>query len=293
MNKCKVLVLAPALALASLLQLAAAAVVVQRTRLIIEPGEREGAVVVSALPRTPSLTQVWLTAADGADVDHFSVMPALSLIKAGDSQNIRVIYQGEGVAADRETLLRLNIQDAAPTRSELQGQNAVSSTLLQVIKVFYRPQALRGQDPLGAPLRLRWTIKERKGRDYVLRLENPGPFHIVFAGLALLGRDDKGAELVASDSEFQVLDPMASVDVLLRASGIDAPVRQLVFSTVNDFGMTEVFSGDVVNGAIAGVERVRAVSSRPAEPGPSGTDPAVPPSAPPRPPASTARAALG
>jgi P pilus assembly chaperone PapD len=175
----------------------------------------------------------------------------------------------------------------------LQGQNAVNSTLLQVLKVFYRPQALRGQDPLGAPLRLRWTIKARKGSDYVLRLENPGPFHIVFAGLALLGSDDKGAVLVASDSEFQVLDPMASVDVVLRASGIDAPVRQLVFSTVNDFGMTEVFSGDVVNGAIAGVERVRAVSSRPDEPGPSGVDPVVSPPAPPRRPASTARAALG
>lgn len=202
-----------------------AGIVLNTTRVIYQGGDKEASFAVQNSGGGEILLQSWLEAPARADNVTanlpFVVAPALARMAGGSRQLLRIIYAGSGLPEDRESVLWLNVQEIPQTASE----NTLQIAIRQRIKVFFRPQGLKG-DPTAAPEMLRWRLL--KGD--VLEVENPGPYHVSM--LKLVTRQG-GKELASLES--QMLSPGQNLRLTLMHKSGNGPVA-LSFISINDFG---------------------------------------------------------
>ncbi|GHH59921.1 fimbrial biogenesis chaperone [[Pseudomonas] boreopolis] len=207
-----------------------AGVVVNGTRVIYPSQSREVTVQVDNVGDSPSLVQAWIDAGnpdqtpDNSDAP-FVLTPPISRIEPGRSQALRIIFSGSGLPADRESVFWLNVLDVPPKpgKSDESGeQNYLQVAFRSRIKLFYRPQGLKGLAN-DAPGLLRWT---RQGNDRV-RIENPTPYYVTLAEVRA-GGDADGPLL---QDKGRMLAPREAMEVL-----VPAQYGQVRFVTINDFG---------------------------------------------------------
>lgn len=203
------------------LETAQGAVSLSGTRLVFDGRFVETSIEVRNRDDREVLLQVWLT--DGQqDNDSpdaalpFVVTPHLLRLPGHGREQVRVLYQGQGMPADRESLLHLYALEI-PRRGE--GSQQLNIALRQRINVFYRPKDLPGDATQTAQM-LQW----RRHADGVLQLRNPTPFHATLQDIRI-----NGVQL----SDYLLLAPGAGHDWPLadvRASAI------LSFKALNDYG---------------------------------------------------------
>ena len=101
-----------------------------------------------------------------------------------------MIFSGAQLPTDRESVFWLNVLDVPPSpdNADSGDQNYLQVAFRSRLKLFYRPQGLKGVAN-DAPA-LRWT---RTGDR--LRVENPSPFHVTLAEVhAVTGSSEKTVE---------------------------------------------------------------------------------------------------
>ncbi|MDR2958896.1 MAG: molecular chaperone [Stenotrophomonas sp.] len=209
-------------------QNALAGVVVNGTRVIYPAQAREVTVQVDNVGDSPALVQAWIDSGDAnqtADTSDapFVLTPPIARVEPGRSQALRVIFSGAQLPTDRETVFWLNVLDVPPSpdNADSGDQNYLQVAFRSRLKLFYRPQGLKGVAN-DAPAALRWT---RTGDR--LRVENPSPFHVTLAEVhALTGSSEKAVE-----DKGAMVAPKQSLEFAAPA-GTD----QVRFITINDYG---------------------------------------------------------
>lgn len=210
---------------------AQATVSLSGTRLIFDGRFREASVDVSNRSDAQVLIQAWL--ADGrvgesgaADLP-FVLTPHLAQLPAQGKQTLRVLYEGVGMPADRESLLHLFVLEI-PRRSQAAQQ--LSIAVRQRINVFYRPAYLPG-DPADAAQMLTW--QRQAGGE--LSARNPTPYHVSLQNVRF-----DGVEI----SDYQLLPPFSEISLPLpaRVSG-DGMQRNLSFKALTDYGGQRDYCG--------------------------------------------------
>lgn len=198
-----------------------AAVSLSGTRLVFDGRFPEASIEARNRSEHEVLLQVWLK--DGRQDDDtvdeplpFVVTPHLVQLPARGREQLRLLYQGQGMPGDRESLLHLYVLEI-PRRTE--GAQQLSIALRQRINVFYRPPDLPG-DPALAPEALLW---QRQGK-HSLRLRNPTPFYAALLDVRL-----DGVQL----SDYLLLAPGAAHDWPLPAG---ADMTRLSFNALTDYG---------------------------------------------------------
>lgn len=218
-----------------------AAVTLDRTRLIIEAGEKESTISVKTPPTSAVLLQSWTSSRDGKEIPFFTATPPMSMVRENSQQQISVIYQDEGAPQDKESIFYLNLQDSGAMSPESQSKNTLSPTFLQVVKIFYRLAALKNKDPLAAAMDLKWEIKNKTKNSYVLKVENPSPFNVVFVGLLLSTKNGNAPGPLFSNKDADLLAPFSSAEYVVQANAggnlSEAKLDKLIFVVVDDFGM--------------------------------------------------------
>ncbi|WP_421527328.1 molecular chaperone [Pseudomonas brenneri] len=197
-----------------------AALKIQGTRLIYFGHDREVSIgVVNQAPQK-MLVQTWITSEDeAADGDvPFAVTEPLVQLAAGEHHRLRILYAGEGLPIDRESLFWLNVMEI-PLMPE--GPNSVQFAIRQRLKLFYRPPRLKG-DLAEAVQQLVWRSDD--GR--TLTLSNPSAFH-----LSLMNLQTAGYAL----SDYLLLKPYESKT--LSAQGTLPKGATLHFTEINDIGL--------------------------------------------------------
>lgn len=208
---------------------AQAVVALAGTRLVFDGRFHEATIDVSNPGNAQVLIQAWLTDArtDQAATDAlpFVLTPHLAQLPAQGRKTLRVLYQGVGMPADRESLLHLYVLEV-PRRSEASQQ--LNIAVRQRINVFYRPAGLVG-DPADAAQRLAWQWNPK---DYAaLKVHNPTPFHVSLHELALNQieiAEDLMLEPFSSHS-LQLPEPLTA-----RSTGSRA--GNLSFKALTDYG---------------------------------------------------------
>lgn len=151
---------------------ASAALKIEGTRLIYFGHDKEANIsVVNQAPREV-VVQTWITGEDqsnGRDVP-FAVTEPLVQMGAGEHHRLRILYAGEGLPTDRESLFWLNIMEI-PLKPE--DPNSVQFAIRQRLKLFYRPPALEGGSA-EAVKQLLWSSAD--GR--TVTVSNPSAFHL-------------------------------------------------------------------------------------------------------------------
>lgn len=234
MNRSRIIALFLALLCTGVFQ-ANANVVITGTRLVYPAKEREVTVKTTNMGKEPSLVQVWVdrgdakTRADNANAP-FLLTPPLVRIEPSKGQAFRVVFTGETLPKDRESLFWFNLLDVPPLPKDADA-NVMQVAYRSRIKLFYRPEGLAG-DPIKAAESLLWSRGTPAKGGITLQVRNNSPFNVSLATVAL----KSGSARFKAD-ESATLAPFSSQNIQLKGPGtLPAGQASVTYTWVNDYG---------------------------------------------------------
>jgi len=167
-----------------------ATVVIGGTRIVYPADEKEVTVKLSNEGTVPGLVQVWLDDGDEKSTPDtakvpFTVAPPIFRMDGGKGQAVRLMYTGDPLPADKESLFWVNVLEVPPKAENKEGRNMLQFAFRTRIKLFFRPTKLAG-DVDQAPGKLSWKlISPEAGKELALQVSNPTPYHVNFAKVGL------------------------------------------------------------------------------------------------------------
>ena len=216
---------------------ASATVVIGGTRVVYPANEKEVTLKLSNEAKSPSLVQVWLddgdenSTPDTAKVP-FTVAPPIFRMDGSKGQAIRLMYSGEPLPADKESLFWVNVLEVPPKAENKEGRNLLQFAFRTRIKLFFRPTKLAG-DVEHAADKLNWKlISPEAGKGLVLQVSNPTPYYVNFAKVGL-GIDQK----TVGDNGGGMVAPGESATFPLKGvTHVPAGDVKADFTIITDYG---------------------------------------------------------
>ncbi|MHB9834949.1 fimbria/pilus periplasmic chaperone [Paraburkholderia terrae] len=237
----------PAVVLAGAIAASAAhaSVTIGGTRVVYPLDQREVSVKLTNDSSNPSLVQVWLDSGDAnAKPDEskapFVITPPIFRMNPGRSQTLRVIYSGDALPQDRESVYWLNVLDIPPKAAPKSDVNTLQLAYRTRIKLFARPPKLPGT-PEDAPRQIDWkVVPAEEGTGQALALSNPTAYHVSLSKITVTANghryeNDTGGMVVPHGKQTFAIPQMEGV----RAA-------QIHYIAINDFG--GAIEGDAVIG---------------------------------------------
>lgn len=212
-----------------------ASVIIIGTRVVYPSDARDVNVRLTNNGTTPALVQAWVDDGDPAMNAEtakvpFVLTPPLARIDKAKSQTLRLIYTGQGLPQDRETLFWLNVLEVPPKPEE--GTNYLQFAVRTRIKVFYRPASLHKGEPSESVSRVAWQVKSAEGKGVVVEASNPSPYYLSLSQFRLLAN---GKEVGTPMNV--TLRPMSTESVTVADADVDPKALSGVrFQVINDFG---------------------------------------------------------
>jgi chaperone protein EcpD len=219
-----------------------ASVVIAGTRVVFPAATGEVTVRLSNEGAQPALVEAWIDDGDPASTPDtakvpFLVTPPLARMNAGKGQSLRIVYTGQALPQDRESLFWLNVLEIPPKPVAKQGeeQNTLQFAVRSRLKLFFRPAGLPGDVPTAAG-QLRWKLVQ-DGHGYALEARNASPYYITIAKLSLV---DGGATHAA---QAGMVAPQASQRFPLADLRQAATAGEVDYTIINDFGASTDYQG--------------------------------------------------
>jgi chaperone protein EcpD len=214
---------------------AQASVVIAGTRVVYNAKDSEETVKLSNEGKVPALVQAWIDngdakAAPSAIDVPFTVTPPISRIDPAKGQTLRVVYTGEALPQDKESVFWLNVLEVPPKPTGEEAQvNKLQLALRTRIKMFYRPAGLKGTSQ-DAPAQVSWHLTKDKNQPAV-EAYNPTPYYVSFTEVTV----SAGGKTATFDDGDMVAPGQSKVLPLKGdvAAGADTKVH---YHALNDFG---------------------------------------------------------
>jgi P pilus assembly chaperone PapD len=226
-------VLLVALGFMACLPLAQADMIIETTRVIYPESKREVSFKVSNVSKErPAFVQMWLddgnaAAAPEDAITPFNLTPPVAKLKADSNQVVRLVFTGEPLPADRESVFWFNMLEL-PQKSS--AENKLSFAVRTRIKVFYRPKTLKGE-PTEYMAGVSWKVVKKDGK-WVAEGTNPSPFNMSFFSMAF-GRDGK----FDLNAEGGMVPPKGNLSVVVgEVSKITKPYNTIRVDYISDYG---------------------------------------------------------
>lgn len=211
-------------------QTAAAAVVLEGTRIIHEAGKGRDVTLKSVNSgERAALTQAWIDMGDShmrpEDVrTPFRITPSVPrLLQSQEGQAWRITYaprpSDPALPQDRESLFYFNLLDIPPKPTDAQGGNLLQFAVRSRIKLFHRPAGLRG-NAADAPAQLVWQRGDR-----ALEVLNPTAYHVTLSSVTVADGVSLDIDMVAPSGRLAVPLPQ----------GQPVPAT-VIFTWLDDYG---------------------------------------------------------
>lgn len=208
---------------------AEAALVMKGTRIIYQSNENETSIAIDNKSEAPSLVQTWI---DNGNIEKaptniqvpFILSPPIFRIDGNKRQILRIIYTGEKLPNDRESIFWLNVLEIPPKNSET---NTLQFTYRSRIKLFFRPEGL----PLTANdgiKELEWNITHENTKSYI-DIKNKSPFFVSLVNLKLISENN------SKEVKPSMIAPFSNEKIEIDGKNIKTPLK-LEYKAVNDFG---------------------------------------------------------
>ena len=210
-------------------------VVISGTRLIYPAKEREITVKTNNMGKDPSMVQVWIDRGDPnsrADTANapFLVTPPLVRIEPNKGQAFRIVFTGEALPKDRESIFWFNLLDVPPLPKDADA-NVMQVAYRSRIKLFYRPEGL-ADNPVKAAESLVWSRGTAGKGGVELQVRNNSAFYVSLANVTL-----KSGSSTFKDAEGKTLAPFGTQNIKLKGAGtLAAGAASVTYSWVNDYG---------------------------------------------------------
>ncbi|ELS2417973.1 fimbrial chaperone BcfG [Salmonella enterica] len=130
----------------------------------------------------------WPGTKNEGNITPFVVTPPLFMLSARQENSMRVVYTGEPLPADRESLFTLSIAAIPSGKPEA---NRVQMAFRSALKLLYRPEGLAG-NPQQAYRHLIWSLTPDGAT-----VRNPTPYYVTLFLLSANERAQDNAGVVA------------------------------------------------------------------------------------------------
>ncbi|WP_198670199.1 molecular chaperone [Dyella sp. C9] len=204
------------------------------TRVIYHEGDRERALMLANTNDYPILAQTWVDDGTGDPESvkaPFVVLPAVFRMEAHAVRGIRLLYNGDPLPHDRETVFWLNLYEIPPTRADDTNTAKILLAMNTQLKVFYRPDQLP-IPPDQMASRLQFSLSGQPGSLH-LTCHNPTPYHASFGELSLVV--DGQAHPVEPQADMMTR-PFDSHDYGLATEVATAASLRVRFTLLDDQG---------------------------------------------------------
>jgi len=205
-----------------------AALTLNVDRLVYKENEGDASLTIHSTEERAYLIQSWLDAGDSTvkkDLP-FVVTPPLFRLAPYSDNVIRIMYLGNGLPKDRESLYWLDVKGVPGLNDE--ESKAESRMVLAInnrIKFFFRPAGLKG-DQGDAMKQLHWT---QSGS--TITAKNDSPFYLVLSNINC----DKETIPVSVIDNNTVIQPFGSKSFKLKHA--PATGSNVEWNALNDFGI--------------------------------------------------------
>jgi len=213
-----------------------ARIVIEGNRAIYPAASKEISVRAKNHADVPALAQVWVTEYE-VDADPeasrapFAALPPLVRIGAGKTQVFRIRHIGAELPQDRESVFWLNVLDMPGHSSEAGSpQSEIRIAVRNRIKLFYRPEALKGQAAGDAIGKLQWSLVPQ-GHSWALQVRNDSPFHVNTVSAALL----VGGKRIEAD-KVGIIKPKAVQQFAVPGLKARPANAEVTFKFVTEYG---------------------------------------------------------
>lgn len=222
-----------ALTWAAFTSFAHADMIIDSTRVIYPEAKRDVSFKISNVSKErPAFVQMWLDDGNPAATPEeatspFNLTPPVARLKADASQVVRLVFTGDPLPPDRESVFWFNMLELPQKTAE---ENKLSFAVRTRIKVFYRPKALKG-DVIEQMDKVTWKVV-KKDNNWVAEGSNPTPYHMSFFGISL---GEGGKYSVNVDGGM--LSPKSSGSFVLGEVGkLSKSHTSMKVDFINDFG---------------------------------------------------------
>ncbi|NBF10474.1 fimbrial biogenesis chaperone [Pseudomonas sp. Fl4BN1] len=179
-----------ALGLLAPIGVALAGVTAEKTRVVFAANTTETSLQVMNQNPYPVVVQTWVDDGEpGSTPDTTQApilpLPAIFRMEPGEQRNLRLIYTGEALPKDRESLFWLNLYEIPPRPNTPLPPDTtrLTVTLRTQMKVLVRPEHLPGS-PDSLNQQLRFTL-DNSADSPLLRIENPTPYFATLSEIQL------------------------------------------------------------------------------------------------------------
>lgn len=207
-------------------------IVISGTRIIYPEKAKDVVVNLENRGSHPLLVQSWLD--DGRDTTDpqelklpFVITPPVTRVDAQKGQSIRITSLGQSLPKDRESLFWFNVLEVPPKAKTSSDQNMLQLAFRTRIKLFFRPNGLKGS-PDESAKHLLWSQK-KVANDVVLVAKNDSAYNVSIASASLTVNGKK------YEVESSSVKPFSSET--MKVKGLTSISNGKVnYASINDFG---------------------------------------------------------
>jgi chaperone protein EcpD len=225
---------------------ASANVIINGTRVIYPGNAREVSVKLDNNGTDPALVQAWLDSGnpkvtpDKSDAP-FVLTPPITRIEPKKGQTLRVMYTGQPLPQDHESVFWLNMLEVPPMPKGEAAKNYVQLAFRSRIKVFFRPSGLKGLAD-DAPKQLHFRVVPTEGgQGFSLECSNPTQYHVSFASAGVM----VAGQLFVFDKGGMIAPNAKAAFPLKGLSSMPAAGTEVDFTTINDYGGDTLVKGQL------------------------------------------------
>ncbi len=215
---------------------AGASVTVGGTRVVYPLENREVTVKLTNDRAEPSLVQVWMDkgnadAKPGEASAPFVITPPIFRMDSKKSQTLRMMYTGDALPQDKESVFWLNVLDVPPNTAKNTDVNTLQFAFRTRIKVFARPKGLPGT-PDEAAGKVSWTLVpavDKKGFD--VKATNPTAYYVSFSEIDVVS----GSQTFKNDIGGMV-EPRGTAQFPIKNLNAVPANAHVRYKAISDFG---------------------------------------------------------
>jgi len=188
------------------------------TRVIYKSGDSMASIDVMNSEKIAYLIQSWVAKSTDSRIKEktdFIITPPLFKLEQNSDNTVRIMYTGNSLPKDRESVFWLNV-NAIPS-TEKNNTNQLVISLKTQVKLFYRPDELKG-DANSAYKDI--LFEEKNG---LLVIKNPTPFAVSFQDILINGH---------SLAKTAMVLPFSSLEINKKVSA----GQTIVWNAINDYG---------------------------------------------------------
>lgn len=195
-----------------------AGIVIGHTRVIYDGNKKEASVsIVNPKKSSVYLIQSWVDSGKTNEKSPFIVTPPLFRINPGDENILRIIYIGDKLPQDRESVFWLNIKSIPAIDDTTERVNQLQIVMKSRIKLFYRPKGL--DEKLETP----WSQLHFSHNGNRLLVINPTCYYITLFSLKVDGIDIKDVDMIPPKGQVSFILPSISAS-------------SITWQAINDYG---------------------------------------------------------